>query len=714
MFGRTQSAVVWIGLTSLLLASLSAQSSNRRSAWDEWVARDPGVVDDAGVGWRERLILQVLTPEQARAWRQGATEESLRLATGDTLQEYLNARLSPPAGVYVALPSPCRLFASTQVETGPVYGIRVRGDDLTLQGGNAAGCGVPSEATAVMVRVQVTAQADGSRVKLWSGDGPEPAESVIEVGDSGSTRDTVVVALARTGTAESDLLLRAGSTTAVAGEVVGYFRALGIGDVPNGGIAFYTEGASNNYFGDGAGAADGGSDNSFFGANTGNANTGSGNSFFGSSAGTSNVGGSANAFFGFEAGMSNIAGGNSAYFGAGAGRSSTGGNNAFFGGGAGYSNTTGFRNAFFGYEAGYDNLSGKWNSFFGGNAGRSNTTGQENTFFGDQAGLLNLTGSGNAFFGNSAGAFTTEGSNNLILGNLAGLSNTVESGNSYLGAFANGATGITNATALGYQAKVSQSNSLVLGSVAGVNGATASVNVGIGTPSPQRQFHVKGNNAVFRMDRDVDTASFLLVRTSAAGAPLKTFVVGTNAAGVNNGEFIINDLGNAVGGGGARRMTITNDGETHFTGTVRAPAFVQTSSLRYKNQVETLRDALETVDRLRGVSFAWKDTGKPSVGLIAEEVVEVLPEVVEREAGSGEVSGVNYAALVAVLVEAIKTQQERMKAQQIALTSLRAELAAVKSLESRLSALEELSAPKRERRSPVRTAGAAVAVSPTD
>jgi hypothetical protein len=62
------------------------------------------------------------------------------------------------------------------------------------------------------------------------------------------------------------------------------------------------------------------------------------------------------------------------------------------------------------------------------------------------------------------------------------------------------------------------------------------------------------------MDRSADTAAFILVRTTTAGTALKTFVVGANAAGPNNGQFIINDLGTAVGGDGVRRLTIGNTG----------------------------------------------------------------------------------------------------------------------------------------------------------
>jgi hypothetical protein len=196
--------------------------------------------------------------------------------------------------------------------------------------------------------------------------------------------------------------------------------------------------------------------------------------------------------------------------------------------------------------------------------------------------------------------------------------------------------------------------------------------VGIGIESPARQLHLRGSNATFRMDRNADTAAFLLVRTDNDYNPLKTFSVGTNAAGTNNGEFIINDLGANVGGGGSRRMTIMNNGDVQFTGTVSAPAFVNTSSARYKENVETLAEASGSVGKLRGVRFTWKETGEPSLGLIAEEVAEVLPELVKTDADSGEVEAVNYAALTAVLVEALKEQGARLDAMETELARYRA------------------------------------------
>jgi hypothetical protein len=216
-------------------------------------------------------------------------------------------------------------------------------------------------------------------------------------------------------------------------------------------------------------------------------------------------------------------------------------------------------------------------------------------------------------------------------------------------------------------------------------------NVGLGIDNPERQLHLRGSNAVFRMDRPWDTAAFLLVRTTSDGVPLKTFVVGTNATGPNNGEFVINDLGTAVGGtGGNRRMTINNAGNAIFTGTVS-----QASSARYKQNIETLGKASESLRRLRGVRFIRKDTGRADLGLIAEEVLEVFPELVEVEQGI--VEAVNYSALVAVLVEAFKEQEAELDAcraevaaQQARVARLESRLAEFETLEVRLNQLEGL------------------------
>ena len=251
-----------------------------------------------------------------------------------------------------------------------------------------------------------------------------------------------------------------------------------------------TTGRLNSFFGSGAGAANTtGLSDSFFGLNAGSSNTtGRFNSFFGSGAGLSNTTASNNSFVGQNAGASNTTGGDNSFFGASAGQfNTTGGSNSFFGRNAGQNNTMGGNNSFVGTQAGFSNTTGSFNLFVGDNAGVNNMAGDSNAFVGDQAGSSNTMGSNNAFVGANAGSNNTTGGNNAFVGAGAGGSNTTENSNTFLGASSNGAAGITNATAVGANAQVTRSNSLVLG-----NG----VNVGIGTTAPKTGLQVQ-NGAIY-------------------------------------------------------------------------------------------------------------------------------------------------------------------------------------------------------------------------
>lgn len=137
---------------------------------------------------------------------------------------------------------------------------------------------------------------------------------------------------------------------------------------------------------------------------------------------------------------------------------------------------------------------GSQNFFAGLNAGQNITTGCCNSVFGESAGLSNAAGHSNSFFGLSAGQGNSTGSANTFFGRNAGSTNVSGSGNTLIGFFASTGFGdLNNAGAIGNRAWVTASNSLVLGSINGINGATADTNVGIGTSAPSERLHVVGN-----------------------------------------------------------------------------------------------------------------------------------------------------------------------------------------------------------------------------
>lgn len=101
----------------------------------------------------------------------------------------------------------------------------------------------------------------------------------------------------------------------------------------------------------------------------------------------------------------------------------------------------------------------------------------------------------------------------------------------------------------------------------------------------------------------------------------------------------------------------------------KTAAGLAASSRRWKRAIRPIADALALVEELEGVRFEWKADGRADIGLIAEQVAGVLPEVVQRDA-QGDPVAVEYAKLTAVLIEAVKGQQ-----------------AAIRQLEAKLDAL---------------------------
>lgn len=152
----------------------------------------------------------------------------------------------------------------------------------------------------------------------------------------------------------------------------------------------------------------------------------------------------------------------------------------------------GVANSFFGSAAGTSITTGSLNSFFGRNAGSSSTDSTSNSFFGSDAGSANI-GSLNTFVGKSAGEANQSSGNNSFFGVSAGQSTQNSGATTLLGAFTSVSEGVSNSTAIGFRASVTQNNSLVLGSINGINSATADTNVGIGTTAPLQKLHVVGN-----------------------------------------------------------------------------------------------------------------------------------------------------------------------------------------------------------------------------
>ena len=113
-------------------------------------------------------------------------------------------------------------------------------------------------------------------------------------------------------------------------------------------------------------------------------------------------------------------------------------------------------------------------------------------------------------------------------------------------------------------------------------------------------------------------------------------------------------------------------GDTTFDGSVSINSGIligvnslQDSDYRFKDNIKTITGAVDKVKQLRGVEYTLKSNGKDSVGVIAQEVEEVYPQLVhtsDERLGVTDAKAVNYSSLIGVLIEAVKEQQSQIEA----------------------------------------------------
>ena len=182
--------------------------------------------------------------------------------------------------------------------------------------------------------------------------------------------------------------------------------------------------------------------------------------------------------------------------------------------------------------------------------------------------------------------------------------------------------------------------------------------VGIGTSAPAGLFDVAGsfytNGGIVNIRAQDGTNEGGQITVLGAGANDTFHIDNFNGDARsfwidgNHHTFDIRNYGSGVANMGVE-------------GSVTATSFNYSSDQNLKKDISTLINPIETVKSLRGVDFNWKETGKKDVGFIAQEVEEVLPELVHTNEESG-MKSVQYGNIVPVLVEALKEQQEQIDA----------------------------------------------------
>lgn len=212
---------------------------------------------------------------------------------------------------------------------------------------------------------------------------------------------------------------------------------------------------------------------------------------------------------------------------------------------------------------------------------------------------------------------------------------------------------------------------------------------GIAKSNPAYPLDVTGDVNISGSYR-VNGVALSLGGTAAGGTGAVQFANGT-AFAADVTKFFWNNTNKRLGINTGNPQYPLDVGTTDTTdGTIRAFAFIYNSDRRLKENIQPLASALSNIRKLQGVSFDWKAGGTHSVGLIAQDVQLVYPQLVSKDSGSGMLS-VAYGNLVAPIIEAIKELASRSDSQAADLSALQEKVAAQeKEIESLKAAVAQL------------------------
>ncbi|MCB9207291.1 MAG: tail fiber domain-containing protein [Ignavibacteriales bacterium] len=276
-------------------------------------------------------------------------------------------------------------------------------------------------------------------------------------------------------------------------------------------------------------------------------------------------------------------------------------------------------------SAALENINGAINNTACGSGTlNANIGGNNNTAFGFGAGSANTNGNNNTLIGSYTSIYNQTGSNNVLVGFEAGMGNVGQSksGNVFIGYQAGKNESGSN---LLYIDNSNSSTPLIWGDFAN-DFAAINGKLEVASSTGQVPLRVKLNSATkFKVESN-----------------------GGVAIGLNYGST-------------------PNDGLYVHGNILYNGSLTSTSDERFKTNIETIKNSLDKIKNIRGVTYDWQRSefpernfsGEKQIGVIAQEVEKEFPELVLTNDDG--YKSVDYAKLTAILIEAIKEQEKKIE-----------------------------------------------------
>ena len=213
--------------------------------------------------------------------------------------------------------------------------------------------------------------------------------------------------------------------------------------------------------------------------------------------------------------------------------------------------------------------------------------------------------------------------------------------------------------------------------VSGVStvGLLTATSIGIGTTNPSTTLHVQGNvritDAIYAGAANTSGTSGQYLQSTGIGITWATAAAGGGGGSIaildntsTNNTFYVGIASTTTGNLATLNVSSSKLTFNPSTGNLVAGGTVTANSdQKLKTNIQTIPNALEKVLSLRGVEYDRIDTGDHQIGVIAQEIEKIIPEVVYPKSPSPdyETKSVAYANLVGLLIEAVKELNEKIE-----------------------------------------------------